>query len=58
VTGIGPKRWARIVAGWAKQKVIQEIMLFLHNNGWAHHARSAFPSSGWEAVDEILAGGS
>src|SRR6516165_6697955 len=27
VTGIGPKRAERIVAGWAEQKVIREIML-------------------------------
>src|SRR3954467_2956359 len=33
VTGIGPKRAARIVGGWAEQKVIREIMLFLHSNG-------------------------
>ena len=33
VTGIGPKRAERIVAGWAAQKVIREIMLFLHANG-------------------------
>ncbi len=33
VTGIGPKRAARIVAGWADQKVIREIMLFLHAHG-------------------------
>jgi exodeoxyribonuclease V alpha subunit len=33
VTGIGAKRAARIVAGWAEQKVIREIMLFLHSNG-------------------------
>src|SRR5438874_6747610 len=33
VTGIGPKRAARIIAGWAEQKVIREIMLFLHSNG-------------------------
>ncbi len=33
VTGIGPKRAARIIAGWADQKVIREIMLFLHANG-------------------------
>jgi ATP-dependent exoDNAse (exonuclease V) alpha subunit len=33
VTGIGPKRAARITAGWAEQKVIREIMLFLHSNG-------------------------
>lgn len=33
VTGIGPKRAERIVGGWADQKVIREIMLFLHSNG-------------------------
>jgi exodeoxyribonuclease V alpha subunit len=33
VTGIGPKRASRIVAGWAEQKVIREIMLFLHSHG-------------------------
>jgi exodeoxyribonuclease V alpha subunit len=33
VTGIGPKRAARIIAGWAEQKVIREIMLFLHAHG-------------------------
>ena len=33
VAGIGVKRAARIIAGWAEQKVIREIMLFLHANG-------------------------
>ncbi|MDX7951453.1 ATP-dependent RecD-like DNA helicase [Lichenihabitans sp. Uapishka_5] len=33
VGGIGPKRAGRIVAGWAEQKVVREIMLFLHANG-------------------------
>jgi exodeoxyribonuclease V alpha subunit len=33
VTGIGPKRAERITAGWAEQRVIREIMLFLHSNG-------------------------
>jgi len=33
VTGIGPKRVERIVGVWAEQKVIREIMLFLHSNG-------------------------
>ena len=30
VEGIGPKRAERIVSGWADQKVIREIMIFLH----------------------------
>jgi exodeoxyribonuclease V alpha subunit len=33
VTGIGPKRAERIVAVRAEQRVIREIMLFLHSNG-------------------------
>jgi exodeoxyribonuclease V alpha subunit len=33
VTGIGQMRAARIIAAWAEQKVIREIMLFLHANG-------------------------
>jgi exodeoxyribonuclease V alpha subunit len=33
VTGIGPKRAERIIAGWVEQKIIREIMLFLHSNG-------------------------
>ena len=33
VTGIGPKRAGQIIAGWAEQRVIREIMLFLHSNG-------------------------
>jgi exodeoxyribonuclease V alpha subunit len=30
VSGIGPTRAARIVAGWANQKAVREIMIFLH----------------------------
>ena len=33
VTGIGPKRAEGIAAGWADQRVIREIMIFLHANG-------------------------
>ena len=33
VEGIGPKRAERIVAGWADQKVIRDIMIFLHSHG-------------------------
>ena len=33
VAGIGPARAGRIIAGWAAQKVIREIMLFLHAHG-------------------------
>ena len=33
VEGIGPKRRQRIKAAWAEQKVVREIMLFLHSHG-------------------------
>jgi len=33
VDGIGAKRATRIIAGWAEQKVVREIMLFLHAHG-------------------------
>src|SRR5918999_3144218 len=33
VDGIGPKRAGKIIAGWADQKVIREIMIFLHSHG-------------------------
>jgi exodeoxyribonuclease V alpha subunit len=33
VAGIGPKRAESIVAAWADQKAIREIMIFLHSHG-------------------------
>ncbi len=33
VEGIGPKRRQRIKDAWAEQKVIRNIMVFLHSNG-------------------------
>ncbi|WP_443136727.1 SF1B family DNA helicase RecD2 [Methylobacterium sp. Leaf113] len=33
VAGIGPKRAARILRGWAEQKQVREIMVFLHAHG-------------------------
>ena len=33
VPGIGPVRAARVVAAWAEQKAVREIMVFLHING-------------------------
>src|SRR5262249_14696928 len=33
VSGMGTKRAARVNPGWAEQKVIRELMLFLHSNG-------------------------
>ena len=31
--GIGPKRRAQVVAGWAEQKAVREIMVFLQSHG-------------------------
>ena len=31
--GIGPVRASRIIDAWAEQKVVREIMMFLHSNG-------------------------
>ena len=54
VTGIGPKRAERIIAGWAEQKVIREIMLFLHSNGvGTSRAVRIYKSYGVEAVQRI-----
>ena len=33
VDGIGPVRAGRITAAWAEQKIVREIMVFLHNHG-------------------------
>jgi exodeoxyribonuclease V alpha subunit len=33
IPGIGPTRAAKITGAWAEQKVIREIMVFLHSNG-------------------------
>src|SRR5256886_2738839 len=33
VDGIGPIRASRIIAAWAEQKVVREIMVFLHSHG-------------------------
>ena len=54
VTGIGPKRAERIIAGWAEQKVIREIMLFLHSNGvGTSRAVRIYKTYGAEAVQLI-----
>ena len=54
VTGIGPRRAARIIAGWAEQKVIREIMLFLHAHGvGTSRAVRIYKAYGTEAVQVI-----
>jgi exodeoxyribonuclease V alpha subunit len=51
VAGIGPKRASRIIASWAEQKMIREIMLFLHSNGvGTSRAVRIYKTYGSEAV--------
>lgn len=54
VAGIGPKRLQRIREGWAEQRVVREIMLFLHGHG-VSTARSVriYKTYGAEAVRVI-----
>ena len=55
VTGIGPKRAARIIAGWAEQKAIREIMLFLHAHGvGTSRAVRIYKTYGNSAVQTIV----
>ena len=54
VGGIGQKRAARIVAGWAEQKAIREIMLFLHAHGvGTSRAVRIFKTYGQDAIATI-----
>jgi len=51
VDGIGPKRADRITSGWADQKVIREIMVFLHQHGvGTARAVRIFKTYGTDAV--------
>ncbi len=51
VEGIGPKRANKITAGWADQKVIREIMVFLHEHGvGTARAVRIFKTYGTDAV--------
>ena len=54
VEGIGPVRATRIAAGWAEQKVVREIMLFLHTHGvGTSRAVRIYKTYGAEAVAVI-----
>src|SRR4051812_33003642 len=51
VSGIGPWRASRIVAGWAEQKAVREIMIFLHAHGvGTARAVRIFKTYGYEAI--------
>ncbi len=52
--GIGPKRRKRIKEAWAEQKVIREIMLFLHSNGVStSRAVRIFKTYGSDAIEKV-----
>ena len=54
VAGIGPKRADQIIAGWAAQRVIREIMIFLHAHGvGTSRAVRIFKTYGADAVQLI-----
>lgn len=56
VEGIGPERRKRIKAAWAEQKVIREIMVFLHSNGvGTSRAVRIYKTYGDEAIERIRA---
>lgn len=51
IEGIGPVRANRIISGWADQKVIREIMVFLHQHGvGTARAVRIFKTYGTDAV--------
>ncbi|HEX2556434.1 MAG TPA: ATP-dependent RecD-like DNA helicase [Microvirga sp.] len=51
VSGIGHMRASRIVSGWAEQKAVREIMIFLHSHGvGTARAVRIFKTYGHEAI--------
>src|SRR5215213_5067290 len=51
VSGIGPMRASRIVSGWAEQKAVREIMIFLHAHGvGTARAVRIFKTYGYESI--------
>ena len=54
IDGIGPKRRTRIKEAWAAQKVIREIMVFLHSHGVStSRAVRIYKTYGEEAVEKV-----
>ncbi len=55
VPGIGPVREARIIKAWADQKVVREIMVFLHSHGaGTSRAVRIFRTYGVDAVQVLV----
>jgi exodeoxyribonuclease V alpha subunit len=56
VQGIGPQRRHRIKEAWAQQKIIREIMVFLHSNGVStSRAVRIYKTYGENAIAEVRA---
>jgi len=54
VDGIGPKRRKKIKEAWAEQKVIRNIMVFLHSNGVStSRATRIFKTYGEDAIEKV-----
>jgi exodeoxyribonuclease V alpha subunit len=54
VDGIGPMRRKRIKDAWAEQKVIREIMVFLHSNGVStSRAVRIYKTYGDDAIEKV-----
>ncbi len=54
--GIGPKRRKRIKDAWAEQKVIRQIMVFLHSNGVStSRAVRIYNTYGEQAIETVQA---
>ena len=49
VDGIGPVRAKRIIAAWAEQKIVREIMVFLHSHG----VGTARVKTGWVSASFV-----
>ena len=56
VRGIGPERRRIIKAAWAEQKVVREIMVFLHSNGVStSRAVRIYKTYGDESIEKVRA---
>jgi exodeoxyribonuclease V alpha subunit len=56
VDGIGPKRRIRIKEAWGEQKIIRNIMVFLHSNGvGTSRAVRIYKKYGEQAIDRVRA---
>ncbi len=54
VPGVGPKRIAMIIAAWAEQRAIKEVMLFLQSNGVSTSlATKIYKYYGNDAINQV-----